>query len=370
LDFRVSDTGIGIPQERLAKVFEEFTQASYDINQKYGGTGLGLTISQKLLELHGSRMRVESVPGQGSTFSFPLRLKLGQEAQASAAPARVDLDMQALRGVKLLVAEDNDLNVFVLSQFLRNWGVDFEVVGDGQQALERLQAADYELVLMDVQMPRMDGYEATLAIRRLPGERYHRLPILALTASSRMDVEARIGSAGFTDFVGKPFTPEELFTKLARYSARTPTLQAPHRPSEQPREQVPAAPPPRFSLTRFWELVEGDAHALLELGTLAVGNMVKSKPDFQQALEHGDAEAFEFHSHKMMMTLDLMQAHDLWAVLDQARALLEEGNKDAARTRVVTVAIHRELDALIQALRDEMLQVTARLSEADGPHGS
>jgi len=370
LDFRVSDTGIGIPQERLAKVFEEFTQASYDINQKYGGTGLGLTISQKLLELHGSRMSVESVPGQGSTFSFNLRLKLGQEAQASAAPARVDLDMQTLRGVKLLVAEDNDLNAFVLSQFLRNWGVDFEVVGDGQQALERLQTADYELVLMDVQMPRMDGYEATLAIRRLPGERYHRLPILALTASSRMDVEERIGSTGFTDFVGKPFTPEELFTKLARYSARTPTLQAPRRPSEEPREQVPAATPPRFSLTRFWELVEGDAHALLELGTLAVGNMVKSKPDFQQALEHGDAEAFEFHSHKMMMTLDLMQAHDLWAVLDQARALLEEGNKDAARTRVVTVAIHRELDALIQALRDEMLQVTARLSEADGPHGS
>jgi CheY-like chemotaxis protein len=220
LAFRVTDTGIGIPPERLDKVFEEFTQASNDIHRKYGGSGLGLTISQRLLELYGTRMQVESTYGKGSTFSFDLRLKVGQQAETSAASTRVDLASGALRGVKLLVAEDHELNVFVLSQFLRNWGVDFDVVADGQQALEQLEATEYELVLMDLQMPRMNGYEAASTLRLRSEERFRRLPIVALTASSRMGLQERIELAGFTDFIGKPFSPEELFTKIARYSGR------------------------------------------------------------------------------------------------------------------------------------------------------
>ncbi|MFP2904898.1 ATP-binding protein [Pyxidicoccus sp. 3LFB2] len=364
LDLRVTDTGIGIPPERLDKVFEEFTQASNDIHRKYGGSGLGLTISQRLLELHGSRMRVESTPGKGSTFSFELRLKVGQEADASAASARVDLDSGALQGVKVLVAEDNELNVFVLSQFLRNWGVDFEVAADGQQVLERLDAAEYELVLMDLQMPGMSGYEAAQAIRLRPEERYRRLPIVALTASSRASLQERTELAGFTDFIGKPFSPEELFKKIARYSARplSPLVVAP--PAVEP--PVRAAPSPRFSLKGFWDLVEGDGDALLELGALAVGNAERSKGDFQQALENADAEAFEFHAHKMKMTLELMQAHDLEAALEQGRTRLSEEGRDAARTGAIIRAIHQEVDAIIQAMRDEMQQVAARRAGTEG----
>ena len=363
LAFRVTDTGIGIPPERLDKVFEEFTQASNDIHRKYGGSGLGLTISQRLLELHGTRMHVESTPGEGSTFFFDLRLKVGQEAEASAANARVDLDSGALRGVKLLVAEDHELNVFVLSQFLRNWGVDFEVAADGQQALERLEVAEYELVLMDLQMPRMNGYEAANAIRLRPEERFRRLPIVALTASSRMGLQERIEPAGFTDFIGKPFSPEELFKKIARYTGRplSPLALAPARVAPP----GPAAPPPRFSLKRFWDLVEGDELALLELGALAVDNAEKSKGDFQQALEDADADAFEFHAHKMKMTLELMQAGDLEAALDQGRALLAEAGRDAARTGAVIHAIHQELEALVQAVRDELRPLTERLGTTE-----
>jgi HPt (histidine-containing phosphotransfer) domain-containing protein len=126
-----------------------------------------------------------------------------------------------------------------------------------------------------------------------------------------------------------------------------------------------AAPPPRFSLKRFWDLVEGDELALLELGALAVDNAEKGKAEFQQALEDAGAEAFEFHAHKMKMTLELMQAHDLEAALDQGRALLAEEGRDAARTGAVIHAIHQELDALAQALRDELRQVTERLAGPD-----
>ncbi len=363
LDFRVRDTGIGIAPERLAKVFEEFTQASYDINLRYGGTGLGLTISQKLLELHGSRMQVESTPGVGSTFFFDLRLKPGQEPVAAPAPAPALLDTKTLRGVKVLVAEDNDVNVFVLSQFLRKWGVDFEVVGDGQQALERVQAARHDLVLMDLHLPRMSGYEATRAVRQLPGEWFQRLPILALTASSRTDLEERIELAGFTDFIGKPFTPEELFTKLFQHGVRPLTPRPPEEGRARgPGGAAPARPPSRFSLDRFWALVEGDPQGMLELGTLAIDNAEQSREDLQQALESADGPAYEFHVHKMKMTLELMQTQDLWAALREGRALVEAGSRDPARIRAATEAIHRELDAIIGALRDEVRRVTESLS--------
>lgn len=369
LDFRVSDTGIGIPPERLAKVFEEFTQASYDINLKYGGTGLGLTISQKLLELHGSRMRVESTPGVGSTFSFPLRLKRGDAATLPTDSTWREMDARALQGLKLLVAEDHDINVFVLSQFLRRWGVDFDVVGDGQQALERVQTTHYDLVLMDVQLPRLSGDEATRAIRRLPDERLRSLPILAVTASARGDLGAHVESAGFTDFVGKPFKPETLFTKLVQHGGQRPvpaaTVPSPVEPRAPVREGVdPDRPLSRFSFGRFWNLVEGDPHAMLELGALAIHNAEKSKFDFEQALENADAEAFEFHVHKMKMTLELMDTQGMWAALRRARELLAEGGRDLVRLRAATRSIHGELEAIIGALEDELRQVNARLSGA------
>ena len=221
LDFRVTDTGIGIAQEHLQRIFEEFTQAHYDINTKYGGTGLGLAICQRLLALHGSRLSVESTPGRGSSFFFPLRLKLGKALEAPP-PTASGTTGPSLVGVKMLVADDNDINVYILTQFLREWGVDFDVVGDGRQAIEKVRAGNYALVLMDLQMPELDGYDATRLIRSLPEEKYQQLPILALTASTRIGLEDRLESSGFTDFVGKPFKPEELFDKLVQYASQRP----------------------------------------------------------------------------------------------------------------------------------------------------
>jgi PAS domain S-box-containing protein len=368
LDFEVQDTGIGIPQERLAQVFEEFTQASYDIGQRYGGTGLGLAICQKLLELHGTRMEVESTPGKGSTFRFNLRLRPGAPEAVSTHAALALPDTHRLEGVRLLVAEDNDLNVFVLSQFLRKWGAEFDVVGDGQQALERIQAGDYDLVLMDLRMPRMSGYEATRAVRRLPEERFQRLPILALTASARMSQEERAELAGFSDLLGKPFKPEELFAKIAGHCARplTPRERAcgTRKAPEDVQEEVA---PGRPGLERFWALAEGDPHAMLELGSIAVDNARKGKLDFQQALETADAEAFEFHAHKLKMILELVRNPALKAALQQARQLLGVGGGDGARRRAAIHAIHQELDAVIGALQDELRQVAASLPGPEAP---
>ncbi len=224
IDFRVADTGIGIDPDHLPHIFDEFTQASYDIGLKYGGTGLGLSITKKLVELHGSRLAVTSEPGRGTTFSFVLRLRLPPPDAAAgegAGEAGEAIDPQTLRGLKALVADDNDVNVFVVTAFLRKWGVEIDVVTNGRQAVERVQEREYDFVLMDLRMPELDGYAATREIRSLPGERFTRLPIFAISASTRMGHQHELEAAGFTEFVGKPINPEILFAKIARHASRT-----------------------------------------------------------------------------------------------------------------------------------------------------
>jgi PAS domain S-box-containing protein len=221
IDFQVADTGIGIAPDRLPHIFDEFTQANYDIGLKYGGTGLGLTICKKLVELHGSHIAVESELGRGTTFSFVLRLRTPEAAGEAVADGGEAGDLGAmLKGLKVLVADDNEVNVLVLSAFLRDWGAELDVVTNGRHAIEKIQGQDYDLVLMDLHMPELDGYAATRHIRSLPDPRYARLPIFAVSASTRMGHQHDLDSAGFTEFVGKPVSPDLLLAKISLHVCR------------------------------------------------------------------------------------------------------------------------------------------------------
>jgi CheY-like chemotaxis protein len=170
--------------------------------------------------MHGSRIEVESEPERGTTFSFNLRLRTpaAVEPADAADAAAAGGDRPSLRGLKVLVADDNEVNLLVLTGFLRKWEVDFEVVGNGRLAVERIQEGDYDLVLMDLRMPELDGYAATRRIRSLPDEKYARLPIFAVSASTRMGQQQELDAAGFTEFVGKPISPDILYAKIARYA--------------------------------------------------------------------------------------------------------------------------------------------------------
>jgi CheY-like chemotaxis protein len=217
VELRVTDTGIGIEEDRLPLIFEDFTQASYEIGRKYGGTGLGLSISRKLVEMHGSRLTVESEPGRGSTFFFVLRLRMAE--RTAPAPARGNDGKQALRGLRTLVVDDNQINVFVLTAFLEHWGVEFDVAANGREALEAVQSRPYDLVLMDLRMPEMDGYEAVRRMRELPGG-MATLPIFALSASTRIGPQLDLEAAGFTEFIGKPINPDILLAKILSHTRR------------------------------------------------------------------------------------------------------------------------------------------------------
>jgi CheY-like chemotaxis protein len=244
------------------------------------------------------------------------------------------------------------------------------VVGNGQLAVQKVQETPYDLVLMDLQMPELDGYEATRAIRRLAGERFQRLPIIALTASSRIGLEDRVQSAGFTDFAGKPFKPEELFAKLAlhgprsRVSAESPP--ATPAPTQERKPPEPTKPLPRFTLKGIRRLAEGDPEALIEFSALAINNCEQHKQDLQRALESGNAEEFDFHAHKMKMTVEMLQADGLQVALRCGRKLLSDNVRDPARLAPAIQAIHSELEAIIAALKEEMRTVAASLPATEG----
>jgi PAS domain S-box-containing protein len=240
VSFQVRDTGVGISPDRVAAIFEEYTQANYDIGMKYGGTGLGLSISRKLLELHGSKMNVESEVGKGSCFSFTLRLRAGANLPGNAP--RSGRAEDSLRGLRVLVVEDSEVNTYVLTRFLERWGVEFDAAANGQQALDQLRKGHYELVLMDVHMPEMDGFETVKTIRQFPDERLRQLPIIAISASARAWPESRIKASGFTDFVGKPFDPDVLIRKMAQYTSRELPAGT-ERPAEPARRPLAPGPP-------------------------------------------------------------------------------------------------------------------------------
>ncbi len=219
LRFVVSDTGIGIPEDKLARVFESFTQADSSTTRKYGGTGLGLAISRQLVELMGGRIWVESSAGQGSTFFFTAQLGVDgdqsdrvQESDAGAS----GVSGQAAKGLRILVADDSDDNLFLVLSYLKQLNPTIEIASNGQQAVEKFRTGRFDIVLMDVEMPELDGYAATREIRRYEQEMTREpTPVVALTAHAFSDRRDKSSEAGFTAHLTKPIRKTTLLDALA-----------------------------------------------------------------------------------------------------------------------------------------------------------
>jgi two-component system, sensor histidine kinase len=211
LRFEIIDTGIGIVDSAKQRLFKEFSQADASINRRFGGTGLGLAISKRLIDVMGGAIEVDSTPGAGSTFWFEIPLEAAEDPTSAAA---IEDARERERSLRILVVEDVAVNQKVVRGMLRSLGHVVELADDGDAALAKLKAKAYDLIFMDMQMPRMNGLDATAAIRAL--ERGKSVPIVAMTANVfETDREACL-AAGMNDFVGKPITMAELAAAIAR----------------------------------------------------------------------------------------------------------------------------------------------------------
>ncbi len=220
LKFKITDTGIGISRAKQKSIFESFVQANSDISVKYGGTGLGLSICKKLLNLQNSQLKVKSDLGKGATFSFKIKFKLSNRlSQYEPEMVKMKTTFKPLK-IRVLVAEDNKMNVLIIKKILSKWDIRYEIAENGQEVLDLLDRNEFDIILMDLQMPVLNGYETTKRIRNLSNDKAS-IPIIALTAFAQTDIKEKTKLHKMNGFMSKPFDPSKLYTLLEFYTHKS-----------------------------------------------------------------------------------------------------------------------------------------------------
>jgi PAS domain S-box-containing protein len=325
----VADSGIGIAPDAIQRLFEPFNQADSSTTRRYGGTGLGLAISRQLVELMGGRISATSTPGEGTTFCF--EFPIGRAGDAPGRVRRADrrdtpLEEIPARGVAVLVVDDNQVNQTVAAEMLRRDGYDVEIAEDGRQAVEATARRRFDAVLMDCQMPVMDGFEATRLIR--DGEQgATRVPIIALTSSSMREDREEALAAGMAAFLAKPVTAEALTATVARWTrdaTRRPAPDAGPAPDEDP------GAPPVLDGEVFGALASTDASLATELARLFARESQAALAGLRAAMAERDGADVARAAHGLKgsaSTLGAGRVSDLAAQIERAG---REGRVDDA----------------------------------------
>ncbi|MGV3504270.1 MAG: PAS domain S-box protein [Adhaeribacter sp.] len=311
MEFQVQDTGIGIPENKLLSIFDSFTQGSSDTTRKYGGTGLGLTICKQIVELQGGSIQVKSKPNQGSTFTFTLSFMKAQhsceESWLTAAPVQVNPgDLGRLR---ILLAEDNQINQLLVRKVTRDWGYELDIAENGVQALTMFRENHYDIILMDMQMPEMDGYEAMAVIRNSAGPE-KATPIIALTAHASQREAAKCLEAGADIYVSKPFKPDELLTHIAVLVRKNPAFQV-SAPEAAQKDAAESNPGKYINLQYLEEMAEGDQHFIAEILSMFVEQTPRNLEHLQAFSREKDWKGVKALAHKMKSSVVMIGNQEL-----------------------------------------------------------
>ncbi len=335
IHFAITDTGIGIAEDKLDDIFESFSQAERSTARKYGGTGLGLPISRELIQMMGSDLFVESKLGEGTCFSFTLEL------EETDLPAEVvnpkNVDFSALNGIRVLLVEDHPINRFMAVTILENWQCEVEIAENGIQAIEQLKESEFDIILMDIMMPEMDGMTATGKIR---SELKLNTPIIALTANAIKGDDQKYRDAGMNGYVSKPFVQEELFNQITQLLSLE--------------QKEPSSPAPSLSsgeklvdLSRLKQSTNGDEAFMKKMIQLFIDTTPGQLDNLKSNLKQGDLEAVRKIAHGMKPSIDHLASKFLQDLVRQ----IENGEHSQNDFMDLTGRLIAHIEQLIEALK-------------------
>lgn len=332
--FNVTDTGIGIDQEKLKTIFEFFSQEDNTITRRFGGTGLGLAISKSIAELLGGEIKVESQKNVGSTFKFCLSMPEANEQSKNETRVHSDLS-----GQNVLIVEDNELNRFLAVTILKKWNAIIHIAENGEEAVAAVKDKNIDIVLMDIQMPVMDGVAASLAIRN---ELKSNVPIIALTANALESEKEKCWQAGMNEYITKPYNPEFLLEKIIFL------IENNSKSEDQNSENI--------SFENLSELMNGSKEHMIQMTTVFLDQIEKHFNELKFALNENDLEQITFITHKLKSSFKLFGLNKTGVLLERLEQRAKLLNRNELNSELQTILnmqprltylVQKELNQLI-----------------------
>lgn len=354
LEFMVRDSGIGIAPENLEIIFEGFTQVHSGSDRKFGGTGLGLSICKTLIEQMGGQIWAESSLSQGSTFRFVLTF--AKAGKPVAAPEEVP-DYKSLGKVRVLLVEDNEVNLFLTQSLMQNWGFHVDTAVNGQEAVNLASRQQYDVVLMDIQMPELNGIDATRQIRQLPNARRAQVPIIALTANAFPEDYEHYLSIGMNDYLSKPYKENVLFRKIAANlpgSARSKTKKTVLSllPQSESPALLPQVPEKLYDLSHLYSMCRGNEAFFNKMLKIFIDTVPDAVVSLESAMHRQDWVQVAEMAHKLKTSFDTMRVASLKPVIRKLEADAKKRENLAAMPDQVE-KVRQTTRALLDQLRQE-----------------
>jgi len=339
LEFLVKDTGIGIPKNELQNIFERFRQAEISTTRNYGGTGLGLSIAKQLVELQGGEITVKSKVGLGSEFVFTLPFKKTKNIRLSQPIHNKGFSVQKIEQLNILLAEDNQVNIkFVLSLFSEYNIKNIDVVENGKQVIEKIKRGAYDVVLMDIEMPEINGYEATTIIRN---ELKNDVPIIAMTAHAIIGEREKCLQAGMTDFISKPIEADILFEKI--YNAVNSTIKLTD--NKGSKNKI-------INLNFLIKSMRGKKDLIRNIIDIFLKQVPQNLKTINEAINNTDFLTIKSQAHNMKSTISVFGLTDLLDTLNKIEALGKKA-KDINKIKILNKKLVKTCQLAIEEIKEE-----------------
>lgn len=333
IEFSIKDTGIGIPEDRLNHIFERFTQAETHTTRNYGGTGLGLSIAKQLIELQGGKITIKSILGIGSEFTFVLPFKKTDEIHTNIQKIYSEINIQELSKLNILVAEDNPINIkFILSLF-SDYNIKADIAENGKIAIEKIKNYQYDIILMDIEMPEMNGYETTTTIRKtLKND----TPIIAMTAHAMAGEKEKCLKLGMNDYISKPIKAELLFEKMLISISQKRKI---------------------INLDFLVQSMRKNKNTIRDVIDIFIQQVPKDLALINEAATKLDYHTIKMISHKMKSTVSLMGIQVLENILDEME-ILGQAENEIERIRTLNNSLNKLIEQAMHEIQIEKLNYT------------